>query len=135
MPKIIDWTYYDKLILENRSLPQQELADKLGLIHRTLKKRLKDLGLKHIKKEKPISVVKINPKAVKCKKAKVVKPKKIRAVKKPVLVKKTIENVFENREININELVKFKLDDKTIIFIRPNQDPEAIKLKFLNRRI
>lgn len=63
-------------------------------------------------------------------------PARLKAKLKPMTVDtiKAIGRVLPNRVINMEALVKLQLDHKTTIYIRPDQDPEVIRQRFLNRR-
>lgn len=130
-----------KAKLERRSLIEQKLA----------------IQKDEIEKKKALSSKKINIKAV----SNVVKPAiKIskRENKNEIIIakqafvkaeKKRLESaqkeaqrifqrseaiqVLPNRKIDFSEMVKIKIDDKTSIYIKPNQDPELAKQRYINR--
>jgi len=123
--KFIQWKILDPIIIEYQMLSQQDLADKLGLKKRTLKARLKRLGIKknigktkkqyYVKKLKPIIVKRAVGRPFKVREQKQDKPKKIKlAVLKPASKLKKPPTVKTKKIKTIKHPVPIKKPDKVL---------------------
>jgi len=64
------------------------------------------------------------------------KPAPKRKASKVKLMGKVVKEIekLPTRQIDLSSLIPLKLDHKTTIYIRPDQDPEAVRNKYLSRR-
>jgi hypothetical protein len=49
------------------------------------------------------------------------------------IIKKPETSKYQTKEVNLKEMICVRIDAKTCIFIRPGQDPEKEKQKFMNQ--
>jgi|GEM_PF-1823362 len=110
-----------------------------GKPERKRKDRSVDAKLARQQEREALRINKEAEKAAEAKRNKAIKEQQVRMAKAAKERQRLVEEEeskkkFKTRPIDLSEMISLRIDAKTTVFIRPDQDPEAVRQKYLRNK-